>query len=284
MTIARHDFRTVPLSGEAYEFITEFFDTENRSHSEITVVFNRSRDFREGTIVDIYSQNGKCDETDPLELLGNGPSHLFSQHDIRGLNRVASLLTTLDPNDRTVLVLDLKDSNGSYINPAQIVNAEKVVCEYIGNPDPARDLGKRAKRAHEIFHSTVRVDHVLKEGSLKNTLLQFLSEDQAQYFLCRGAEGHSAFCELTEPFINALKLGHSIPRVQDSTSFFSPMKREKPFHPGTVSIVHYPEQYNDLYSPHSPIPRALRNSFPNFNMAVNELTRTTSMTIDENNT
>jgi hypothetical protein len=281
MIIAKHEFRTVPLSGEAYEFTTEFSDSENNPHSNITVVLNRSRNSREGKIVDVYSQNGKCDITDPRELLGDGPSHLFHKHDIKALNRAATKLKTeTTPSDRSVLVLDLKDSEGSYLKPDQIQNAEKVVCDFMSNKDLGGGIGKHAKRAHEIFHKILPIDHVLLEGTLKTQLLKFASESQAEYFL--GNSSH--FCEFTEPFINALKLGHEIPGIQDPSSFFSPIKDKNPFKPGVESVVHYPESYADLYSPDSPIPRALRGSFRRLTMEVDTLHKTTSMIINESET
>lgn len=270
--------------GDAYQYTTQFLDAERKVVSTASSVFYRRQGpANPGNVVDIYSQNGRS-LPNPTDLLGGGDGHLIEHGDLRGLRRVANKLQLNPEQDRTVFVLDLRDVGGSYVDPTSIEESEKVVCEYISSKKQPEGLGKSAKKAHELFHSKLPVDFVLCEGSLKHELLKGLDETQMDYFLNTGKTGRTAFCEYTEPFMTAMKLGDEL-KVFDLREGFlipvsPPQTSPENFSPRSVSTVYYPEEYQDLYSPQARIPQALSKVLP-VTFSVDPVNQITEMTILE---
>lgn len=288
MSITNHSFKLDRQHDQAYRYTTSFHDQNGAIVSKKIVEFTQPGFLTEteGRIVDVYSQNGVSANPPHQILTDDETSHLFSGKDIKALNRAAKKIDPKRPTDRTVFVLDLQDCERTYLNPSEIQESESVVCNFMSKKEQAENLGKRAKRAHDIFHNELPIDYVLREGTLKTRLVGILSEEQRNYFLNTGTKGRAAFCEFTEPFINAMKLGHETREINSTPELITPISSPETFQPHawSASTVLYPETYAELYAPNAPIPTALREVFSSLSMEEDTLHRITSMTISENGT
>lgn len=264
-SISSCTFNMQRMHPEAYEYVTTFSNSKNQKVSEFSTVFTGRAPAIEGRIIDVYSQNG-CAFPNPLKILSDsGSSYLFGGKDVVHIGNAAETVAPLiSENDRTVFVLDLKDSQRLYLDEPEITASEEVVCSFMGSSKRPEGLGKKARKIHDMVHQQdsskkkLPVDYVLLEGRLKASLLkQGLTEEQASFFL----NDKQAFCEYTELFMVALKQGHSWRTHDDPQSFMRPVSGVGSFQPRTVSSTMYPPLYAEMYSENARIPTELRKIF-----------------------
>lgn len=240
LAISNSSFSLTPMNSEAYQLDVQFLDANQQVLSKKSSIFTQQSTPESGVILDVYSQNGVCSNG----LFANPEQALFQSKDEHGIKRAVKLLPSTEHAGPTVIVLDLKDPNKSYLDRDAIAARESAVCDFLSAEATADDVLPRAMKIHKIFKEALPLDFVLCEGSLKHALLANLSEDEAGYLLQRDP---LAFCKYTEYFMNAFKLGQS---TKDLTpvSFFKPVSKVGAFKPQATSTVWYPKQYKDIYS------------------------------------
>ncbi len=169
------------LNPQVYEYTTNFHDKDNAIVSKRIVEFiAKCGPTGTGNLVDVYSQNGRC-FSNPKEILTDKEHHLFGHRDVDALKRAGKKLR-LTSEDRTVLVLDLKDPQGEYLDVDNIQTSEKIVHECLRSPE--KPSNKRVRQAHEVFHTTLPTDYIFNEGSLKTHLIKQLpSDNERKFFL-----------------------------------------------------------------------------------------------------
>lgn len=297
MTIENCRFSMKRLNEEAHEFRATFLDKNGNINSETSHIFTLDPGKIVDSIggrktIDILSQNGISLEN-PADILSDKPGHLFEHKDVKelALSGKKFLNSSLNGND-VLIVLDLQDPNRSYLdkvaiqqNEASVVQLFSTKKEKLSTDFP--DAGKSAKKVHSIFTEQLPLTKILCEGSVKASLVDTLSDSQAEFFLTPAKHNRSLFCQFTEPFLIGAKTG-SVDQTtkRELSDFITPItpKTEDTELPARLSstVVQetwYQGPYRDMYGPDAAIPSQLRNVYT-IDFEVDDVHRITSMRLE----
>jgi len=232
MSIQSSHYALEPLHAGAYQLHVAYFDPKGNALSKKSLIFTQEHPAVVGEVLDVHSQNGTC------------AKDLFKKKDVKILRWAAAKQAEEKHQGPALMTLDLTDPKGSYLNGAIIHRNEQMVCDFLGSKEAPEEVPSRAKEVHHIFHTTLPLDFVFCEGSLKHALLHHnLSEDEADYWL----KDPIPFCQYAEIFMNAFKLGQTTPGIVPEP-FFKPLAGRTSFSPQTTSTVWYPPLYEKVYA------------------------------------
>jgi hypothetical protein len=207
-------------------------------------------------VLDLHDQDNKyCDESLIKSSEEAVCNYLMNDLDIQ---EPRSQSTPVSPES----LLGLSDDRSPMLETqANSPVLDQSVCSPSSPPTPAspekllRRSNYLANTIHRICRKTLSIDDIFCEGSLKVQLMKGLSKDQQEYFSKHPQE----FCEYTEPFITAFKLGHEVNDIPNPQQFFKNISNRGVFKPGSVSTTWYPKSYIKLYGPNGRIPTAMSN-------------------------
>lgn len=260
MSIVSSTFNIKPLNESAYELTIRSSD-EATNQYDTTFIFVQSPSVQPGTIVDVFTKNGKCSSA-PIETI-------FSNRDVQEIKKAAKKTGAPTPSGAVVAVLDLQDPCAGYLPSDKcvetIANCEQVVCDFFKN-DKGTALSGSAKKVRSLLKTTLPLDFVICEGSLKKHLLQYggFSAKEIEYFHTRS--GALSFCQCAEFFMNGFKLGQRAYNAGHTTEFLAdeyiePISANAVFQPFSKSTVFYPALYKEVYSPAGPFAQTLKTIF-----------------------
>lgn len=175
-------------------FVADFCPAEVRSGDRPFYTYAESA--VGSKVIDLWPLNGKC-----VPDLWS----LFSDAALRKLWTQAQVADKIGGTQLRIFVLDLKDSQGTYRNAQEISIAEMDIRDLLLLRNPRRTVHNRFERT--------RVQFFLREGLLKATLREILSEELRTLFDSYGSEnrpGRDAFCMLCEHIMNGFKKGYAI--------------------------------------------------------------------------
>ncbi len=271
-------FSIKSLNEKAYEVNVQFLDVDSHSLSDKSFTFLQEVSVEEGTIWDVFTKNGTCQNKLPF----SNKDPVFAETVAKKLPE--SLLSPL------VCVLDLKDPSTGYLpntsSLQSIAKSEAAVCGFFQNNIAEKQASKCAQKMHTLFKSSLPVDFIICEGSLKVELLQQggFTDHEVEYFQT-SRSGKDSFCVMAEYFMNGFKLGDTA--YSPSKASFSAQKFIKPistkfpdFHPYKTSAVFYPPQYKEIYSSEGEFAATLK---PVFSAAgdFDTVTEITTLTVEK---
>jgi hypothetical protein len=257
-TIVKNSFALEPLKNGSSTLTIQFFKKGKEDplsketftffpHARVDSKEHKAKDIASSgyELIDIYSQNGSCSE-DIVHTL-------FKSCDKRGAKEAAKALKNSTLTGHTIFCLDLSDPETLYSE-----NREKTVekCEGAILQFFQEKLPKKASTAQKVIHS-LNPDFVFFEGRLKKKLLESFTAEERTYL----NQAKQEFCQITEFFMNALKLGELVINAKgealSAKDFIAPVKDLSPFEPCETSTVLYPKNYAKLYSIDKPVPQTL---------------------------
>jgi hypothetical protein len=208
--------------------------------------------------IDCCSLNLSCEEVQRQTY--------FSTRDIADLQAAYQEKKEQQLSGKSVVVLDI--SSGSrlgYLSPT-IPAMENLLFDYFQDPtnkENARSFKSPSMRAAtELLEQEGSFAIVAFEGSLKRDLLLyggFSKATQAQL-----QNDSLLFCQITEVFINAMKLGHQgkslSGHIFSSATYFKTVDGT-PFQPCLHSYTLYPPLYAQVYHPEGHIPKEWKKIF-----------------------
>lgn len=242
---------------KGYKLQIAFLKKNQEVVSYRTVLFKQKEKAAIGETLDIYSQNGVHLESEFLK-------NLFKSRDEKGMKLSAGKFKTIEPLKEgkriTLITLDIQDGNERYENAGDIQKSESDYVNFLRKKEPPASLSARAKKIQKLFTETFTCDFVLKEGSLKHSILDLFSNDEKKW-LQKEPEGKLAFCECAEFYMTFFKLGYTDDKhtIQD---YFVPVKSTtEAFEPLAKSTVWYPDSYKDLYAIDSAYSKSVKDVF-----------------------
>ncbi len=261
-SIHHFSFSLNPLTDQSYDLNIQFLNDQDTIVSKITFTFLQAGKGKD-TLWDVFTKNGHC-KSSLLE-------HLFDKKDEKAAIQASVALKAAPPSGPVVFVLDLQEPHTHY-SPCHnctetIAKCEEIVCRYFQSQckSAADSTLKRAKKMHALFHSSLPVDFILCEGSLKMDILKDGGFTEREKAFFQSKTGAIAFCQLTEFFMNAFKFGQI---TMGSTIRFSAERYLHPisnrfaaFQACQISTVLYPSLYKTIYSPSSEFAKALSAVF-----------------------
>ncbi|MBS3905284.1 MAG: hypothetical protein KGZ39_08165 [Simkania sp.] len=252
-------FSITKLNEKAYQLDTVFLDATASSVSKKTAVFIQQKPLGPDQTLDVYSQNGKCCDP-PSNLFKNKHLQLLTSQDEIGIKSAAQKMQTVESLGLSVLVLDMKDENASYLDRESIIEAEETICDFYKQPSVDPGYLTRAKKVHALFQTTLPLDFVLCEGALKCNILKNFSEPEAE-FLLHTKKGAIAFCQYAEFYMNSFKFGQET-RDSFAEDYFRPVSsRFDAFQPQSKNTTWYPAAYKEIYSPRGEFFQVLKPIF-----------------------
>ncbi len=240
--VSSSSFSLKVLNESAYDFMVHFYDGKGHSVGDAKFTFIQEGNPSEEVIVDVFTKNGSCSP--------NLLSKLFSRSDVKEAKRAALKLGS-QVTSTVMGVLDLKHPEFGYLKGGEwIGDCEKEVCAFFQSSTACGGVSTSSKNLHQLFKSSLPVDFILCEGSLKVDLVQQggFTEGQLSYFHTK--PGVVSFCQTAEFFMNAFKLGevgYAGP-VSFQGEHFITSVGGKAFQPCQVSSVLYPPLYKNVYS------------------------------------
>ncbi len=251
--ISSSAFSLTPLHQETYQLDVHFLGEDKDILAKKSSVFVQQSPVEAGVTWDIFSQNGVCSDG----FFTSKDRALFHHQDENGIKAAVKKLDGKKLTDPSVVVLDLKDPNRTYLDGEAIGIGEETVCQFLSNDGVGEGVLPRAKKVHQVLKGSLPLDYVLCEGSLKFALLTNFSENEADFFLNRNPV---AFCQYAEFYMNAFKLGQCT-KTLSPEALFKPISHSKPFKPQKTSTVLYPAAYQDIYSVDGPFFQTMKPVF-----------------------
>lgn len=251
-------FHLKPLNENAYNLIINFKEQSGASNKR-KFTFKQQSSVEEGVILDVFTKNGKCQNS----LL----AQLFNQREVKEAKNSSIQAKKMNSSfSSTVAVFDLKTASQGYLPCLEqpIAQSESVVCEFFKQETFKGTNSKKAKEIYTIFKNQLPLDFIICEGSLKSDLLQHggFSDREIEYL--NSSSGSTSFCQLAEFFMNAFKLGQS--SISSAVYEFNAQNYIKPiqtasFKPQRESQVFYSSLYQELYSPSGQFASTLKPIF-----------------------
>lgn len=241
---------------KGYKLQIAFLKKNQEVVSYRNVLFKQKEKAAIGETLDIYSQNG-------VHLESGFLKNLFKSGDEKGMKLSAGKFKTIEPLKEgkrvTLITLDIQDSKKCYKNAGDIQKSEDKYVAFLQKKEPPASLSARAEKIQKLFTETFTCDFVLKEGSLKHSMLDLFSNDEKKW-LQKEPEGKLAFCECAEFYMTFFKLGYTDDKhtIQD---YFVPVNSTESFKPQTKSTVWYPDSYKDLYAIDSAYSKSVKDVF-----------------------
>jgi hypothetical protein len=279
--ISKSSFSLIPLNESAYELNVQFLNENGSSISEKKFTFLQQHPVEKGKVLDVFTKNGSC-----------GPAflkHLFQKSDEQFAKKVSAKLNACTVSGPLTGVLDIKEPHTGYIPCSaceqNVAESEEVVCNFFSKKEIDSSLSSHAKKIHSIFHSSLPVDFVICEGTLKTDLLKNggFTDKEIEYFQ-NTSSGAISLCQCAEFFMNGLKLGQE---AQNTSGYFQAEKFIKPisgkfacFLPYQSSTVFYPALYKDIYSPEGEFTQVLHPVF-SVTSTFDEDTKITTLNVEK---
>lgn len=233
-------FQLTPLHESAYQLKIDFLNEQRAVVDGKEFTFIHDACPNEEKVYDVLTKNGKCHAS----IL----KKLFSNKDVDQAQQSALCLSTAP--SPLLWVLDLQHPQSGYCKGEPIKKNEEEVCQFFKASATGSNASAPSKKLHGIFHQKLPMDFMLCEGSLKVDLLSKggFTDQEAAYFHTKG--GALDFCQTTEFFMNAFKLGHAAQAQAGSLSghSFIYSLSEKSFQPSKASTVLYPPFYKQIYA------------------------------------
>lgn len=247
-------FSIKPHHEDAYLLNIEF-NGEKSSHKEFT--FIQESKSTETQIWDVLTKNGTLKK-------GNLINHLFRNKDVVQAQNIVNTLEDQKANGPHLVVLDLQDPTARYLPQNNSIAAgESVVAEFLGSKV---SKGSNHPQAFlSLFKEKHPIQFMINEGSLKMDLLKKggFSENEITYL--NSVPAADTFCQITEVFMNAFKFGQSAKasgtcfQAKDYIKCLS--ENSEDFPTCQKSMVLYPPEYKDIYSPEGDFANKLSHSF-----------------------
>ncbi len=238
---------------ETYQFIFKPIETVTEEDGDFYRYVQAITNTNATTIVDVLPVNGIFQKR-----LSRFFEHLFNEESLKELEKEVQLSGSLcKHNNLKVFVLDLKDSQGKYVNIDTIRQAE----------DAIRDLLHTGSHPAAVLIRKLGVQFFLREGLLKALVLRSLSSVLQDY--CYTSEGRAFLCILCEIIMNGFKRGYAVALIKHSStseSYFDPSHflvstmppNQKARLPSSVKPIwlvtlqtYYPAYYKDMYGVNS---------------------------------
>lgn len=235
-------FALSKLHEDSYQLSIQFSNKEKGNLiSQNTVIFYQKPPVSNGVVWDVFSKDCFCDK----QIVKKS----FKTNDIELLNQASQHLPYPESHP-IVAVFDIKHHNKRYLSP-EIADSEKSICKFIQGPKPASE--NNAAKIHSIFHTSLPLDFVLCEGSLKKTLLEEGGFDEKAVEYLNSKSGSMDLCQCAEFFMNAFKLGHHAQanggNVFKSEDYLIPVSNKYTVYPSqNVSTTIYPSKYKNIYA------------------------------------
>lgn len=102
-----------------------------------------------------------------------------------------------------------------------------------------------SKSTKKVLRNSPKYNFVLCEGTLKNDLLNSRVFDQYQISYLN--DNVQEFCQLTEFFMHAIKLGQIVDGVPLDALKYIHTVNGKNFKPFKKSVIYFPEEYKEVY-------------------------------------
>lgn len=252
-------FELKSLNEDAYELDVKFLGKKNVKISNATIVFKQEKLVSCGETVDIYSQNGVS--TKNIQELFTSEEHgLFKPADLKGMAIAARKMQTTVLNGPTVIALDMKDEEKSYLQKYCIREVEAGVCAFFQQKKPQSKALGAAEKVRALIQKELPCDFILAEGTLKSDIIHTFSEKEAEWFLTTKT-GAIKFCQCAEFYMNAFKLGQA-PDGMFADDYFHPISSSAgSFQPQSKSTVWYPESYKQIYSLNGKFSKTMKKVF-----------------------
>ncbi len=264
-------FQLTSLHESAYQLKVDFLSEKGAVVGGKEFTFVQDLHPQEEKIYDVFTKNGTCNAS----IL----KKLFSNKDV-GQAELSALCFSTPP--RSLLwVLDLKHPQTGYCNSNPIKKNEEEIYQFFKAGLANSKASAPSKKLHGIFQQKLPMDFMLCEGSLKVELLSKggFTDQEAAYFHTHS--GGLDFCQLTEFFMNAFKLGH-VAKAQAGSingNAFIYSLSEKPFEPSKISTVFYPPFYKEIYALDGQFAKTLGTVF-SVSGGLNLLTEITTLNVE----
>ncbi|MDR3492579.1 MAG: hypothetical protein P4M12_11180 [Gammaproteobacteria bacterium] len=268
-----------------YQLDVNFIDEKSSVISRMNFKFTQLMTADAQSTLGLYAQSEQDAQpvTDVLSLNGAYKkkqflTKLISKSQIQDLNNGLETLKQLDGHIplHSVFVIDVKDEQQKYENSATIHQAENEVVEFL------RVSGTKLSQHKQEFYDLINrghVNHAIREGSLKSTLINNLCDKPQAEFLQNTPNGRGLFCQMGEFIMNGFKQGYSVQAEKVAShelvtlhpdTFFISTTNQKTVNaePVALDTLHdkqlrtmYPVGYTKLYAADGKYFKALSNIF-----------------------